>query len=159
MKKIFSLGLIALAMICGFTSCDDDDDLPEVSIAVNFSDATEINGVLYVVQGETFEIESITPVNLDNGKAVELGGATFYWDYSPIGASMYKPYAFEITVNPETSVGRHSLQIYCPVYAVDKAPANAILSYTVEVVANENDLPEGGNTSVVTYPYIDNLDD
>lgn len=159
MKKIFTLGLLALAMVCGFSSCSDDNDLPDVSFAVNFEDATEVDGVLYVVQGETFEIQSVTPINNESNKAVELGGATYYWDYRPIGVSVYKPYAFEITVSEDTGLGRHVLEILCPVYAVDKSPANAILSYAVEVVADEADIPAAGNSSVVTYPQISEVDD
>ncbi|MDE6277399.1 MAG: hypothetical protein K2M06_04745 [Muribaculaceae bacterium] len=158
MKKTLICGLLTLAMICGFSSCSDDNDLPDVSFVVNFDDATEVDGVLYVVQGETFDIESITPINNESNKAVELGGATYYWDYRPIGASLYKPFAFEITVTPATSLGRHILEIYCPVYAVDKAPANAIMSYQVEVVASADDLPVGGNTSVPTTAQVSKTD-
>ncbi|MDE6310641.1 MAG: hypothetical protein K2L96_02335 [Muribaculaceae bacterium] len=158
MKKTLLAGLASLALILGFSSCNDDNDLPDVSLQVEFNDATIVDGTVYVVQGETFEVESVTPVNNESNKAVELGGVTYYWDYQLLGASNIKPFALEITVTPETKVGRHVLELYCPVYAVDKAPANAMISYPVEVVASADDLPTNGNTSVSTTPQVSKTD-
>lgn len=158
MKKFFSLGLLSLAMIFGFSACDDDDDLPNVSFAVNFEDATVVDGTIYVVQGETFEIESVTPINNDGNSRVEIGPVTYYWDYQPLGASAYKPYAFEITVSPNTGTGKHILELTCQVFAVDKSPARALMSYPVVVVASEDELPYG-DTSVVQYPQLSDAED
>lgn len=158
MKKILLAGLTSLALILGFSSCNDDNDLPDVSLLVEFNDATIADGTIYVVQGETFEIESVTPVNNESNKAVELGGVSYYWDYQILGASNIKPYGFEITVTPETPVGRHILELFCPVYAVDKAPANAMISYNVEVVASADDLPDNGSTTVSTTAQVSKTD-
>ncbi len=158
MKKTLLAGLMTFALILGFSSCKDDNDLPDVSIQVEFKDATIVDGTIYVVQGETFEVESVTPVNNESNKAVELGGVTYYWDYQAVGATNIKPFSMELTVTPETPVGRHILELFCPVYAVDKAPANAMISYTVEVVASADDLPVSGDTSVSTIPQVSKTD-
>ena len=47
-----------------------------------------------------------------------------------------------------TALGAHRLQIYAPVFAVDKDLAFALLSYTVNVVESVEDIPAGGATSL-----------
>lgn len=130
----------------GFVACsnDDDDDLPNVDFHFEISGATRSEGVIYVVQGSTFEITSLTVTNNEAGKGAGITSASYYWDNFFLGTTVQPPYAFEFITNEDTPLGRHQIQVSCPVFAVDKELANAIVTLNVEVVAAEEDLPEVG---------------
>lgn len=147
-----------LLLPLGLTSChDDDDDLPNVDFDVTFEDAvTDDNGVVYVVQGESFSVESIKVINREPGKSALITSATYFWDAFPLGTSATAPFGFEIETSSTTPLGDHSLQISCPVFAVDKEAATALVSFTVRVVASEDDLPtvSGATSHSVVTPSI-----
>lgn len=141
MKKFLSLMLLFIPALC-FVSCsNDDEDLPNVEFDVAFDNATNVDGTLYVVQGATFQISGITVTNKDSDKAATITGARYYWDYYFIGATVQQPFAFDVQLSETTPVGRHILEIECPVYAVGKTPAFALLSFNVEVVEKAEDIP------------------
>ena len=142
MKKFFYLLLLLIPL--GLTSChDDDDDLPNVDFDVTFDDAViDENGIIYVVQGESFSVDAVKVINRDPGKSALITSATYFWDAFPLGTSIIEPFAFEIETSPTTPLGDHSLQISCPVYAVDKEAATALVSFTVRVGGDETDLPD-----------------
>lgn len=57
MKKLFFYLLALPLMALAFTSCDDDDkDLPNVTLSIQYSGATEEDGTLFVEQGQTLKI-------------------------------------------------------------------------------------------------------
>lgn len=147
MKKYLYLLLLLIPL--GLTSChDDDNDLPDVDFDVTFNDAAiDENGVVYVVQGESFEVESVKVINREAGKSAIITSATYFWDAFPLGTSVVEPFGFEIETSTTTPLGNHSLQISCPVYAVDKEMATALVSFTVCVVADEADLPDSASDS------------
>lgn len=141
MKKTLIL-LSLLIPAFGFVACSDDDsDLPDVKLDVAFENATVVDRTVYVVQGETFEVSGITVTNNESDKGAAITSANYYWDYYYLGTSVQPPYAFEIDLDAETPVGRHVLEIESPVYAVDKAPAFAVMSFDVQVVASADDIP------------------
>lgn len=157
MKKFFYLLLLLIPL--GLTSChDDDDDLPNVKFDVTFEDATVDNGIVYVVQGESFSVEGIKVINNEAGKSALITSATYFWDAFPLGTSVVDPFGFEIETSPTTPLGDHSLQISCPVFAVDKETATALVSFTVRVVADQADIPtvpEGTPQHQLITPSID----
>ena len=140
--------LFALPLAFTTTSCSDDDDLPNVEMSITVSGAECIDGTIYVVQGNTLNIESINVTNNEPDKAATITSADYYWDYRLIGTAMLPPYGFKIeTVKTEgdiegTPLGEHLLQIEAPLLAVDKEVATAILVYKVVVVASEDEIPE-----------------
>lgn len=139
-KILGILCLCTLALI-SFTSCSNDDDLPDVSFDIEFDDAVIKDGILYVHQNSTFEIESVKVINNDPEKAVTLTGVSYYWDYEFLGANGVKPYGFEVTVGPKVPTGEHFLEMYTEVLAVDKSPAQALITYRVVVLPADEDLP------------------
>ena len=154
MKKnlLFLLALLPLAL--GFAACSDDNDLPNVDITTNFGDAKIVNGVVYVVQGETLTIEGLTITNKEEGKGAGISSANYYWDYVFVGTNPLPPYGFKFETTEDTPVGRHVLEIICPVFAVDKTLADALLAYNVQVVASPDDIPEGGESTDTTTPAV-----
>lgn len=157
--KIFTpfkyLCLMAFA-VAGLTAChDDDDDLPNVDMRVDVKDATVVNGNIYVVEGLSFDISSITVTNNEPNRAAFITSAAYYWDYEYIGTNFVDPFGLNITITPSTPLGKHLLQINCPLYAVDKAPAVAYLEYTVVVVKDESEIPDGDrSTYIIDNPNI-----
>lgn len=153
MKKIFSLFAMALSLAFVTTSCDDND-LPDVDINIAVSNAEIVDHQMYVVRGDTLKIESINVRNNEAGKPAAITEASYYWDGYFLGEAWQAPFAFNIvTTKPTaeldgTALGAHRLQIYAPVFAVDKDLAFALLSYTVNVVESVEDIPAGGATSL-----------
>lgn len=141
MKKFFLFALVLSGLAFVATSCDDDDDLPNVDFSVSISGAENIDGTIYVVQGDTLSIDSLGVTNVGSNKPAAITGAEYYWDYAWIGTSAIQPYGFNIVTTPATRLGNHLLQIKTGVVAVDKAPGVAILAYNVNVVADSSEIP------------------
>lgn len=147
MKKLFSLLLLALPLTFLATSCSDDDDLPNVDITVKMSNCKKLDNTIYVVRGQTLDIDGITVKNLDGDKPALITQATYYWDYYVLGTSVIAPYGFQIaTVAPTeevegTPLGKHLLVIEMPVLAEDKSVATGIVDFVVQVVESEDQIP------------------
>jgi len=157
MKRLFYLLICALPLLT-VTSCDDDNDMPDVDFIIDIADAVYKDGNIYVVAGETLDITSIQVVNKEQGRNALISYADYYWDYLRIAQSIVPPFGAEIYINPETPTGKHLLEIYAPVYAEDKTPAYAVLNYPVIVVADAADLPADGAVSFTDAPAIKETD-
>ncbi len=144
MKRYIKLFLPLIAAIA-FVACDDDDkNLPDVTFNIEIENAQRVDGTLYIVQGDTLEVKSITVTNNEAGKEAFITSASYYWDYNYVFSSVIPPYGFSFYVGKNTPVGRHNLDIECPVYAVDKEAAVAISSFKVKVVASIEEIPATG---------------
>lgn len=142
MKKLF-LMMLAVPFLMA-TSCDDDNDLPNVDVAVNFQDVTRVDDVIYVVQGEPLTVESIT-LEDHTKKGAVIGGAEFFWDYEHLLSTIVQPY--KMTLDTEgILVGNHLFQIAISIYAVDYSPCEGYMAYKVKVVESADDIPSDGDT-------------
>jgi hypothetical protein len=139
MKKLLYLILFALPAL--IISCNDDDDLPNVDFHVGFSDAVIETGNIYIIQGDTLAIDSVTVTNNDVGKAATVTACNYYLDGNFMGRQIFSPYSWLIPTNEMTPLGRHVLTIRTNVLAVDKTPAFAILTFPMYVVADSTDIP------------------
>lgn len=154
MKRFLIYLAFALPMLL-LGSCDDDgNDLPDVDFVIDVTGGVYYDGQLYVVAGQDLTVNSIQVINNEQGKQAMISYADYYWDYIRVAQSVVAPFGVELYINPDTPVGPHSLEIYAPVYATDKSPAFSLLSYTVNVVADEADLPAEGATSFTANPRI-----
>lgn len=156
MKKLMLAVVCALPML-GLASCSDDEkSLPNVDFSLNVADGTEVyENQLYVVSGDSLTIAGIDVINNEQGKAALIPYADYYFDGAFIGRSVVLPYGIKVPMEAGlVSVGKHTLGISCPVYAVDKEIAFAALEYTVNVVADQNDMPEGTQNSHVSSPAL-----
>ncbi len=154
-KKLLPLALLLMALPFVLSSCTNDDDLPNIDYSLQLSGGVydQTNGYIYVVRGETLEIESISVRNLDSNKNAAITGAEYFWDYNFLGNSPMPPYGFNITISDQTALGEHQLTIRTGVVAVDKEPAVGIVNYTVVVVESEDDLPASAvSRSFTTVP-------
>lgn len=157
MKKFVYLLLCALPLFAA-TSCDDDNDLPDVDINIQISDAVFADGRIYAVAGTDFEIDGISVVNNEHGKSAIIPYANYYFDYQYIGQSVIEPYGYNIYLSEDIPAGNHLLEITMPVYAVDKSPAFAALAYEVVVVESADDLPQTGTTATISHPSLSDTD-
>ncbi|MDE7468157.1 MAG: hypothetical protein K2M61_07365 [Muribaculaceae bacterium] len=155
MFKKFLLALAVAVPAVAFTSCSDDDDLPDVNFDVAISGGTVVDGTIYTVAGDTLTIDGIKVVNNENKNAI-ISYANYYWDYRYIGQNPVEPFGYQIYISEATVPGKHILEIYTPVFAVDKEPAFAVLAYPVVVVDDEADLPDGGVATLNTTPTFAN---
>ena len=158
MKKFLTFLLPVIAMFA-LSSCHDDKDLPDVDFNFEIANGTRVDGQLYVVQGDTLEIEAITVTNKEQGQGAMITSASYYWDYYYLGASIQPPYGFEIFVDENTPVGRHVLDVECPLYASDKEPATAVVSFDVQVVASADDIPQTGTSTFTITPKTSSTSD
>lgn len=88
MKKYLFFLLALLPMALAFSACSDDNDLPDVDFDITFSGAQSVDGVLYVVQGQSFEVTGIKVTNREEGKGAGISAADYYWDYVYVGTSI-----------------------------------------------------------------------
>ena len=146
MKKLLYL-LMALPALLLASSCSDDDskNLPDVSFQITYSGATDVDNILYVVQGDTLAIESIEVTPAPGTKPASLGATVYYWDYAPVGSTMIVPFGMDF-VTENVPLGRHLLQIRTSVMQVDKAIAFAEFAYRIMVVESATDIPAGSQT-------------
>ena len=142
MKKLFYLLLLALPVI-GMNSCDDDDDVPNVSLSATIDGDTRVDNTLYVVSGDTLDIESINLID-NTKKGAVIGSASYFWDYYRLGGTIVAPYGMDIDTEG-VPVGNHLLQIRVSIYAVDYSPCVGYMEYPVKIVASENDIPTEGD--------------
>ena len=145
MKRLFYL-LCALPMLL-LAACGDDDQVPKFDVEVTF--APEVNvadGVITVPQGQSFTIESVKPINSD-AKEITFGTVTYQIDYGVGFPTMLQPYTATFSTDG-LRVGRHLFRIYIGVWAVDYSPANAIVSYYLDVTEPQTD--EGGDIGTDT---------
>lgn len=158
MKKFLYLLVCALPVL-GFTSCDDDEkDIPDVDFSLQVSGGEYADGKIYVAAGTDLKIDGITVVNNEQGKEALIPYANYYWDYSFLGQSVVAPYGYNIVIPEDYELGDHVLEITCPVYAVDKAPAFAVLQYTVVVVEGEDQMPDNGTATAPGEPQLRDSD-
>lgn len=153
MKK-FTYLLAVLVPFFAFTACDDNDSLPDVDFKVQIADAAFYNGELYVVQGDTIKIESVEVVNNEKGKSVTIPYINYFFDYQALGRNVIEPYQFDIAITESVVIGKHYLELTAPVFAVDKEPGYAVVTYTVNVVQSLSDIPIEAQHTVMTHAHM-----
>ena len=145
MKKLFYL-LFALPLLAFMASCDDDDkDLPNVDITIDYSGAVEVDGVVTLAQGEVLTINAINVTSVNTKKKAILGNVTYYIDGEPVGTTGVAPYSAEVSTDG-LDVGAHSLAFFAQVLEEGKAPGFAVFSFPFMLTAPGENPGEGSGT-------------
>lgn len=141
MKKL-ALFLLALPMMAFVASCsDDDDNLPQVDINFTYQNAVVASGEVYVVQPDTFAIESINvTASRPNHVATCVGPVNYWLDGYALGSTFVAPFGIRIPTDA-LSLGRHTLTINMGIAEEGSALATAVSSVSFNVVADEADIP------------------
>ena len=150
MKKLLLSLMMLLPLVAGFTSCSDDDDLPEVDFEVAISGGSQNadDNKIYVAQGTPLVVESITAVPR-NGKRTTLGLTTYYINGIPQFQTVTAPFGAEFDTSL-LEVGEYAFQIKTSVYQIDKSAAFALLSYELVVEPADDEPTDAPGSSVVT---------
>lgn len=149
MKKL--LYLLLLLPLGFFTSCTDDDDLPDVDVAVTISNVVNSNGYFYVVQGDTLKFDSIT-IKGNNDKTAVINAVTYKWGLSVVGWNPIAPYNFSFLTGA-TRDGLYNMELDFDIAQVDKTMAFAILDFPIRVVTDASQLPDGMAPQTYTLTY------
>ncbi len=154
MKRFLYLFVCALPLFF-VASCDDDDkDLPNADFTMQISGGEFVNGQIYVVPDTTLIVESVGVINNEQGKKAIITYADYFLNGRFVGQSVVAPYGIEIIIPADMPVGKYSLQVNAPIYAVDKSPAFGCVLYTVNVVSSVDEIPDGGESSYQNTPSI-----
>ncbi len=158
MKKILTILFTLTAIPLVFTACDNDNDLPDVDITVNFENAVRADdGRIYIVKGNPISVTSIEVTNREAGKKAIATAAIYYLNGLRVGASVISPLSFSLSTD-NLPTGTYDLNIEVEIIAVDKTPAFGVLGYKLCLVENESEIPGNqppeGSASVTGRPSL-----
>ena len=151
MKKLVYLLLALPLMVIAAACSDDDSNLPDVSIHVDYKNAKVVDRQVYVVKGDTLVVDPIYVKSNREGKnAAIVGGVSYWWDGVPY--SFRLPNGTLVNLNPvppyrvtvptaEAEVGDHSLTLLMNIAQEGSELASAAAGITVNVVASADDIP------------------
>ncbi|MCF0179953.1 MAG: hypothetical protein HUJ97_06895 [Bacteroidales bacterium] len=149
MKKwLFTIIVALMPFMAGtFTSCSSDN-LPKVKISLDVAENTPtIDGVVYVVKGDSIHVNKLTVTNLDSSTPTILNRVMYRFDYSSFTETA-SPFAIDFPTK-DASVGNHEIYIECQVLATGSPVCFAVCSFPVKVVASKEDIPTGNSTATV----------
>lgn len=153
MKKFrtFLLAAFGLAICAGFTSCSDDDDLPDVTMGITIDGGVfGPDGDVYVVQGDELNIVSVDIKNNTPNQGAAVANVSYYLNSVYLGTTNIPPFGCRNILGENAPVGEYDLDITCNVLAVDKEVAIAAMDYDIEVVPDASYLPENSTTTHVS---------
>ena len=128
-------GAFLLAAPAVMTSCSDDDDLVQnVKLEFKESGGVQHEGALYVQNGDTINIESISVVPTEGAPHALITAANYYWDGFNFGPAFAPTFGRGFVVVNQ-KVGKHTMAVetliaaegyslttymsYFPVYVVE----------------------------------------
>ncbi len=152
MKKLIYL-LLVLPFALAFSSCSNDDNLPDVNVTLTFDNAVASDGAIYVVKDATLKLTGIETTPVDNSKAATLANVRFYWNYRPAPYMTWSEFPIEIPMAemPLVDKGANLLGINAALLQVDKSIAYTSFNIPIVTVDSESDLPDGLQPGVATF--------
>jgi hypothetical protein len=132
------LPVLMLAM-----ACDDDDDLPNVSVGATIAGGVIVGNEMVVSQGDTIVVDSIYLINYTKNEG-DLGVVSYYWDHMPVGSVSMPPYKLRIPTSNQ-ALGFHRLQAKMPIYVVDYPICWGSISYLVNIIPGDDGYIQPGN--------------
>lgn len=142
MKKLLYL-LLVLPFAMIMASCNDDDDLPNVTVTMDFGNAAVQDGTLYVVQTDTLMLNNIVTKAVDSNQSAVLANVRYFWNYVPAPYLTWSPLPMEIPIAqmPLTESGNNLLQMDATLLETDKSIAYTNIVVPIKVVATDEEMP------------------
>lgn len=126
-------------------SCHDDDDLPDVNMGMELSGGVVADGSIYVVEGDTLFVDSVSITSNITDKTAAIIALTYRLDGWPFVTVGQMPFATMVpTYNLE--VGEHKFGFEGPIVQESKTPATAYSMYRLIVVSDSTQIPVTGTT-------------
>ena len=149
MKKFLYL-LVALPLLWCLSACNDDDkdDMVRVTLSLDYSGASAEDGVLYVLQGETLDINALRAVPLEGSGDATITLVKYYWDNRPLGFSVDPPFGISIDTS-NVKIGAHTLTVIANVAQVGKPLSEVAVNYPIVIVENTDEQPGVNPSSTV----------
>lgn len=147
MKRILYL-LFVIPLLGLISSCSDDKDLPQVSLSLDYSGATEQDGTIYVVQGDTLDITALRAVPAEGTKAATITNVTYFWDGIPQGLFPVSPFPISIKT-ADMELGKHYLGVNATILQVDKEIGFAVTQFPIMIVASDAEQPGEGDGGTI----------
>lgn len=145
MKRLFYL-LFILPLI--LVSCDDDNELPDVKFNVEISGGKNVNGIIYVVKGDTLTVEKVEILS-HNTKGAAMGEVSYFWDGLFLLTNPFPPYKINIATD-RMLIDKHILEFNCPLYVVDSPILTAYFRYPVKLVEAPDSIPTLPNQPITS---------
>ncbi|MCM1491318.1 MAG: hypothetical protein NC095_10920 [Muribaculum sp.] len=142
MKKLLYL-LLVLPFAMIMASCNDDDDLPNVTVTMDFGNAAAQDGTLYVVQTDTLMLNNIVTKAIDSNQSAVLANVRYYWNYVPAPYLTWSPLPMEIPIAqmPLTESGNNLLQMDATLLETDKSIGYTNIAVPIKVVPTIDEMP------------------
>ena len=137
-KSIYLSFLLPLVLLA---SCSSDDDLADVNVNLTLDGVTVADNNFYTVEGNDVTVENLSVTSLTD-KPATIVNARYFLNGVPLvpSFSQYETIGFSTTgLKP----GSYNFEIAATVLQVDKSITAIASSYTINVVENEENLPEG----------------
>lgn len=154
MKKLLYL-LLALPLAFFATSCNDDDNLPDVDVTFTFDNAVVKDGVVYVNQDSTLSITNIQTKSVGSDKAALIANIRYFWNGFPAPGLTWSNFPIEIPMPqmPLVSEGYNVLGMNASILQVDKSMAFTYFRIPIATVADESSFPDGLTPGEATYTF------
>ncbi|MCH5318238.1 MAG: hypothetical protein J1E38_00845 [Paramuribaculum sp.] len=144
MKKLLYL-FIALPFFA-LTACSSDDELPDVTLNIEYEGAQKVDGVYYVTQGTPFEITQLTVTPNREGAKAGISNVVYALDGMPYGWTNEAPFSQEFATE-NLAPGEHVIEVSMNVLEVGCSPAQAYMTINLMVVENNDETPSTGTES------------
>ncbi len=143
MKK-FLFALMALPLMTAFTSCSDDDDVPDVDIKLEFAATnTVINNEVYVVKPEDIQVVAVKVTSNIKDQNAGTSNVSYFLDGYPMGTNYISPYGINIPTK-DLDPGTYNLAYSLPVFQENHSIGSAAGGMKIHVVADAADIPSTG---------------
>lgn len=151
MKRILYLLIAFASLLPIFSSCNDDKDVPQVSLQIDYTGAISEDGTLYVVSGDTLSINALRAIPDEGTKPATISSVAYDWDGIPLVRTNLSPFPIKIST-ADIKTGDHYLGVYATVLQVDKPIGFAITRFPIVIVADKNELPDSDKTEGTISP-------
>ena len=144
MKKLLYL-LLVIPFAMMFSSCSNDDDLPNVDITMSFDNAAVKDGAVYVIQDSVFSITGITTKAVNSNQQSAIANVRYFWNGIPAPGLTWSdlPAEIDMAQMPQPENGENILGLRATLLETDKSIAFTALNVPIIAVENEESLPDG----------------